>query len=146
MEQHLERIAKALENTKDDASVSAYRSAIQASDLVDANSIANVPMYHTDERKSFVLEGRFSERSAVATVLIWRGYTPITNGATAGTFVARAVEAYTLTAAGSGGPVYAGKFSSDPVAFSALACRAFKVTLPFSVSSGTVDLYIRKLV
>lgn len=143
MQQILERIAKALENTNDNT-LTAYRSSLQAQDFVEANSLSSVPFYPCYEFRSVGLTCRFSQPTATATVNVLKGYIPVTDGSTLGTFVVQEKETYVFTAPSSGGFTNGGKFQPDVVLFSNIACRALKITLANSCSTGTVDFYLRR--
>lgn len=136
------RIAAALENTPDDT-ITAYRSALQASDPTDCNSLTSVPIFHCQERRSVAISCRFSQPTAVVTLIVWRGYT--TETSTTGTFVAQGKETYSFTAPSSGGPTIDGKFSPDEALFSHVAARALKISVPSSVSTGTVEIWARRI-
>lgn len=139
-----QRIAKALENTVDDSLVP-YRSGLQAKDFTDSNSISSIPFYPCYEARNLAVSLRFSQPTAVATVYLIRGYISPTNIGTFGDFTAQTKETYVFTAPSSGTYTNSGYFVPDQVLFSALASRAVKVTLASSCSTGTVDIYLRRV-
>lgn len=141
-EQIAERIAKALENTPD-TTITPYRSAFQAADPVECNSLTSVPIFHCQEKRSVAVHCRFSQPTAVVTLNVWRGYT--TSVSTSGTFVGQGKETYAFTAPNSGGATIGGKFVTDEILFSNVAALGLKVSAPSSVSTGTAEIWIRRV-
>lgn len=139
-----ERLVKALENTPDDT-VAAYRSGLQSRDATDSGSLSSVPMFHCYEKRSIALSVRFSDPSAVVSLVVWRGYTPVTNGSSTGTFIVQDKESYSFTAPPSGGETALGKFVTDAILFGNISSRAIKITMPHTPSAGTVDLWVRRI-
>jgi hypothetical protein len=138
MEHYWKRFIRLFEPSVAEANT-AYRSGLQAQDFTDTSSINSVPLYELNEAKAFVLDARFSQRTAVATLHIIRGYAPAPGGTS---FIPLGHEIYAFTAHGSA-QGFAGKYSAGEVAFSRYGANAVKITLATSCSTGTVDLVVR---